>query len=318
MTRRRFPAWLTRPAIYAAAPAFVLALGLLGRSAVWSQIGPYPGDTNPPPLPPPVPVVPGLAPGSGSLLICGGGKMPDEVKGRFLDLAGGANARIVVIPSAHAAADAPNAEAIYLDPWKALGAGRVSMLHTRSRDRVADPEFLRPLLDATGVWIGGGKQSALADLYGGTEVENQLRALVARGGVVGGSSAGAAIMTRVMIQGGRTEATEGRGFDLLSDAVVDQHFLKRKRLNRLLGLLTKHPDLLGFGIDEGTALLVRGNRLAVLGDSYVVACLPCPSGQPPRVEFLRSGDQADLASLRGPSPRIAGSLDVDTTLSSEH
>ena len=305
MIRRFAPSPRVKAAMYAVAALGALAIGLAGRSVVWSAIGSRTEASA------------AIEPRGGALLICGGGKMPDEVKGRFLDLAGGRDARIVVIPTAHAAADSKDADAIYLAPWRKLGVSHVEMLHTRSREAADDPLFLKPLLGATGVWIGGGKQATLAAIYGGTEVERQLKALIARGGVVGGSSAGAAIMTRVMIQGGRTEATEGRGFDLLSDAVVDQHFLKRKRLKRLLGLLTKHPGLLGFGIDEGTALLVRGNRLDVLGDSYVVACLPCPEGESPRMEFLRKGDEADLASLRSPSPRIVATVDLDEVLSAE-
>ena len=89
------------------------------------------------------------------------------------------------------------------------------LFHTRSRDEANDPEFCRPLADATGVWIGGGKQTALTSAYLGTEVERQLKAVLDRGGVIGGTSAGAAVMTRVMIASGRTEAVLSRGFDLL-------------------------------------------------------------------------------------------------------
>ncbi len=249
----------------------------------------------------------------GSLLICGGGKMPTQVRQRFLDLAGGPAAKIVVIPTAHTAADSTRADAIYLDPWRDLGA-RVSMFHTRSRDQANDPEFVKTLSEATGVWISGGMQSNLARAYGGTEVERQLKKILDRGGVIGGTSAGAAIMTRVMIVSGRKQAVEGLGFDLFPNAVVDQHFLKRKRMDRLMGLLGNHPELLGFGIDEATALLVQGNRLSVLGDSYVVACLPEVKGRAARTEFLKHGDEADFASLKGPEPRITAAVDLDEAL----
>ncbi len=243
--------------------------------------------------------------GDGSLVIAGGGRLPDEVFARFLALAGGQGARIVLIPTARSPdydAAAPSEE---LDPWTARGVASARLLHTRSRPLADDPSFAAPLSDATGVWIGGGVQSRLSETYAGTEVERQLVALLGRGGVIGGTSAGAAIMTRVMIAGGQVEAIEGRGFDLLPGAVVDQHFLKRGRIARLTGLLERHPELVGFGVDEGTALVVdlRGRRVEVVGESSVVACLPKVEGQPARLRVLKPGDRGDLASLLEPKPK---------------
>jgi cyanophycinase len=289
-----------------------VAAGLAGRSLAWRAVtgGGDPASSRAIPV----------GPKGGALLICGGGRMPEEVRDRFLELAGGPDARIVVIPTAHAGADDPGAESLYLKPWRDLGIGHVTMLHTRSRETADSDDFVKPLSEATGVWIGGGKQGNLASAYADTRVERELKALLDRGGVVAGTSAGAAIMTRVMIEGGRTEPSVGRGFDLLADAIVDQHFLRRKRLDRLTTALTKYPKLLGFGIDEGTALLVRRNHLTVLGESYVVACLPAPgdgAAVSPRLQFLRRGDEADLASLRGPEPHIVSTFDVDAALSTE-
>jgi cyanophycinase len=252
--------------------------------------------------------------GGGSLVICGGGRLPDEVRDRFVELAGGRKAKIVVIPTAHAAADGPDA-LHYLDIWKHCGVASVELLHTRSRDKANDATFIEPLIDATGVWLGGGKQTWLADVYAGTEVERQLKSLLVRGGVIGGSSAGAAAMTRVMIAGGRAEVKEGQGFDLLPGSIVDQHFMKRNRVSRLLEVLTRHPGLVGFGIDEQTALVVRGKRLTVIGNSYVMACLPSSSGRPPRIEVLKRGDETDLAALSGPSVAITSAMGLDEVLS---
>jgi len=182
----------------------------------------------------------------------------------------------------------------------------VTMLHTRSPQEANDPAFVKPLREATGVWIGGGDQSLLSKAYVGTEVERQLKALLDRGGVIGGSSAGAAVMTRVMIATGRTKAILGQGFDFLPGAVVDQHFLRRNRMERLLGVLSSHPELVGLGIDEQTALVVdvREHHLSVIGNSYVVACMPDKdSRQFPRLRFLKPGDQTDLANLK--TPRVA-------------
>ncbi len=254
----------------------------------------------------------------GALMICGGGSLPEDVRQRFIELAGGVkNAKIVVIPTAHASADAANVETVYLKPWRDRGVETIAILHTRSRAKADDPAFVNLLKGATAVWISGGKQSNLANAYGGTEVERQLKLLLERGGIIGGTSAGAAIMTRVMIESGRTDAREGKGFDLLADAIVDQHFLKRKRVDRLVKVLSKHPGLIGFGIDEGTAMLVRSNHLTVLGESYVVACLPGVGTATPKLEFLRKGDEADLASLRGPEPQIVSAFNWDEALSEE-
>ena len=118
-----------------------------------------------------------------------------------------------------------------------------------------------------------------------------------RGGVVGGISAGAAVMSSVMIRKGHQSPEMGRGFGLLPGTVIDQHFLARNRQERLLGALAHHPGHVGLGIDEGAAVLVRGGRLSVLGDSEVMACISPSPGRPPRVATLRPGEQADLLQL---------------------
>jgi cyanophycinase len=256
----------------------------------------------------------------GSLVISGGGRLPDEVRDRFLELAGGSDARIVLIPTARSLAYDDADPEQDLEPWTSQGVASVRLLHTRSRATANDPTFASSLVDATGVWIGGGSQSRLSEAYAETEVERQLKALLDRGGVIGGSSAGAAIMTRVMIASGRTDPVEGRGFDFLQGAVVDQHFLKRNRIKRLTKLLERHPDLIGFGIDEETALVVgvRDQQISVVGDSYVVACLPASNGRPARFEILKEGDQTDLAALRKSEPSVVPTIDLGEVASSKH
>jgi len=247
-------------------------------------------------IPPPSESVPSHG---GALVIGGGGELPELVRDRFVELAGGPQARIIVIPTAHRVADGPEASAA-LDPWMGKGASSVRLLHTRSQDMANDPAFVQPLTEATGVWLGGGSQKLLTDAYLGTEVERQLKLLLERGGVIGGSSAGAAVMTRVMITRGRMKADVEQGFDFLPGAVVDQHFLKRNRLSRLLSVLTDHPELVGLGIDEQTALVfhVRSRLLTVIGDSFVIACVPGSEDHPARLEVLKSGDKIDLATLK--------------------
>ena len=233
----------------------------------------------------------------GALVICGGGALPDSITREFVRLAGGDRARLVVVPTASARADEDGGASL-VSLWRSRGVAEVVALHTRSRERADDAEFLASLRDATAVWFAGGQQSRLAEAYVGTGVEKELALLVARGGTVGGTSAGAAILSRVMIASGKDRAVLGRGFDALPDAVIDQHFLARGRRTRLLGVLAEQRALVGYGIDEGTALIVQGRRLRVLGRSTVTVCLAASSVRPVREMVLSGGDQADLTALR--------------------
>jgi cyanophycinase len=248
----------------------------------------------------------------GALIICGGGPVPPEVRQRFMQWAGGRRARIVVIPSFDIAANEA-ASASMLCFWKGQGAADVELLCASSRADSSQPALTRMLAAATGVWLSGGDQAWLSRTYVGTDVERQLKALLDRGGIIGGSSAGAAIMTRVMIASGLDEAMEQQGFDLLPDAVIDQHFLKRNRMQRLLGILMRHPGLIGFGIDEQTALQVRVRDmwLSVLGQSYVMTCLPSSGDKPPRIQALKPGDRVQMAVLRDPAGWIGPTIDFD-------
>jgi cyanophycinase len=240
----------------------------------------------------------------GTMVIAGGGDMPESVLKRFMRAAGGRRARIVVIPTASAAADAASAEPAkaekHLAVWKSLGAADVKLLHTRSRETANDDAFVRSLQEATGVWLGGGQQSRLAEAYLGTAVEREIAAVLARGGVVGGTSAGAAIQSKVMIAGGHPVPQMATGFDLLPGTIIDQHFLARSRQPRLLAAVNHKPALVGIGIDEGTALVVSGRRMEVVGHSRVIVALAgSPDGKLPRREMvLKEGDTHDLVMLR--------------------
>lgn len=231
----------------------------------------------------------------GSLVIVGGGNMPDTVRDRFLELAGGRKGRLVVIPTASEVADTTR---IYrsFSYWESQGLASVSMLNTRDPKKANDPSFVKPLTEATAAWLGGGDQTRLANAYRGTAVERELRRLLARGGVIGGTSAGASVMSSIMITGGNPQARVGEGFGLLPDVVIDQHFQNRKRQRRLLGVLEKHPRCLGLGIDEQTAVVVRGHTFTVLGKANVSICLP-PAEKEENVKVLKSGDAGDLVEL---------------------
>ncbi len=252
----------------------------------------------------------------GTLLICGGGKLPEELRRRFYDRAGGSNARLVVIPGVFVGDDDELSEA-FLDPWRRLGARSVQLISARSPKLANTARFVQAIASATGVWLGGGDQEWLSATYSGTDVEREIKRLLERGGVVGGSSAGAAVMSPLMIAGGRSDAVEASGLGLLPDSVIDQHLLQRNRLNRLLGVVTAHPELIGIGVDERTALEVRlrNRRMSVIGDSYVVACVPSARDRFARVEILKRGDETSLVALRESDLVISSRQELDEYLS---
>jgi cyanophycinase len=234
----------------------------------------------------------------GWLVIVGGGFLPDGVRNRFLELAGGKDARLVIIPTAHTRADRLETMASYTF-WKAQKVASVTFLHTRQPDEANDPKFVKPLTEATGVWFSGGDQSKLVAPYRGTLVERELHKLLARGGVIGGTSAGASAMSGLMIVGGNPLAQEGAGFGLLPQVVIDQHFHNRNRLPRLLDILARHPQYLGLGIDEETAVVVHGGLATILGNANVRLCEPGAGKAPAQVRVLKAGEQIDLGALLG-------------------
>lgn len=208
----------------------------------------------------------------GTLVVVGGGDVGPEIASRFIELAGGADAPVVVIPTAGETDPILNPIPAFL---KKAGATNVSVLHTRD-PKVADTdEFVAPLRKAKAVWFNGGRQWRLVDAYAGTRTETEVRKVLERGGVIGGSSAGATIQGSYLVRGAR-EGNElmmapgyEKGFGYLTGVAVDQHLIKRKRENDMLPVIEKHPDLLGIGIDESTAIVVKGDVAEVIGVSKV-------------------------------------------------
>src|SRR5437868_7020804 len=207
-----------------------------------------------PPFPPDRPEPPVVA--KGALVIGGGGRLGEGVWKRFLDLAGGPQAPIVVVPTANE--DPVPAEPVEARMLKRAGAKNVTLLHTRNRDEAERESFRAPLRTAKGVWFSGGRQWLFVDAYEGTGTERAFHAVLARGGVIGGSSAGASIQSEYMPRGdplgNRNIIAEGyeRGFGFLKGVAIDQHFFARKRTADMTELMTAYPQLLGIGIDEGT------------------------------------------------------------------
>ncbi|HZT56061.1 MAG TPA: cyanophycinase, partial [Burkholderiaceae bacterium] len=244
----------------------------------------------------------------GARIIAGGGTLPAAVHARFVELAGGEHAHIVLMPGASATADDADARSKSLADWqREFPQARFAVLHTRDRATADSDAFAEPLRTASGVWFGGGDQQRLADAYLGTGVERELQALLARGGVVGGTSAGAAIQSRTMIADGNPVPVMSQGFDFVPHGIVDQHFVKRNRLPRLLAALHDHPGHFGLGVDEGTAIEVRGRELRVFGDSKALLVLAAGAGRPQRVLELVAGDHADLVSWQRAARDRAGS-----------
>lgn len=230
----------------------------------------------------------------GSLVICGGGDLPEEIYQEFISLAGGEGARLVIIPTAYPFPDMSYAKRAY-GGWYDEDVKSVKFLDAKSREEADTDDFIQPLQRATGVWISGGMQGRLSDTYANTKVELAIKEVLNRGGVVGGTSAGAASMSRVMIRYGTpSNAHLGQGLGLLQNAIVDQHFLARKRLPRLIGALSQYPSLVGIGVDEGTAVIVRQNRVRVVGDSDAVVCMGQTANRSAAMIRLKPGTEVEL------------------------
>ncbi|MBA3918513.1 MAG: cyanophycinase [Gemmatimonas sp.] len=222
--------------------------------------------------------------GRGTLFIVGGGTQPAALVSDFVARAGGpGKAHIVVF--AQASVNGEKSGEAKAEDFRRLGASSQSLWITREQ---ADMDSVVRLLDrATGVWFGGGDQNRLIAALRGSKVERAIRARFVAGAVVGGTSAGAAVISTPMITGdelgARRDSSEAwtrvargsvatdSGFGYLTDAIIDQHFLRRKRHNRLLSLVLGDGPHLGAGIDEGTALIVEPSGLwRVAGASSVL------------------------------------------------
>ncbi len=241
-----------------------------------------------------------VGPARGALVVVGGAMRDPAIVERFLELAGGRHQPIVVIPTA-AGLDRYDRSFGGLEPFLDAGADHVTLLHTDDRE-VADSEaFVAPIREAAGVWFTGGRQWRLADSYLGTRTERELWALLDRGGVIGGSSAGATIQGSYLARGDTRSNTvmmgdHEEGFGFLRATAIDQHLLRRNRQFDLIEVIEAHPELLGIGIDENTAIVVRGDGFEVMGESYVaIYDHESMVGDRGRFYLLAAGDRFDLA-----------------------
>ena len=214
-------------------------------------------------------------PKNGHLIIAGGALRDPDVFAKFIELAKGDESHIVVIPTAGGFDVNEEREAGIIRQWKARGAKEVTVLHTTDPKDADMETFAQAIDDATGVYFPGGRQWRLADSYLNTIVQDKLFALLDRGGVIGGSSAGATIQGSYLARGDTKTNTimvgdheEGMGF--VKNIAIDQHTLARNRQFDMFEILAEYPDLLGISIDENTAMLVSGDSFEVIGQSYVL------------------------------------------------
>ncbi len=242
-----------------------------------------------------------VGPKNGSLVIVGGAMQDPAIFERFLDLAGGPEAPIVVIPTA-GGAKSYGAHWPGLARYREMGARNAVLSHTYDRGEADRDEFVEPIRQARGVWFPGGRQWRLADAYLNTRVHEELRNLLARGGVIGGSSAGATIQGSYLVRGDTANNTimmgdHEEGFGFLKGVAIDQHLLRRNRQFDLLEAIRAYPALLGIGIDENTAIVVTGDRFDVIGRGYVAiydAKRRIDTGGD--FYFLAPGDRYDLVA----------------------
>jgi cyanophycinase len=204
-----------------------------------------------------------------------------------------------------------------------LHDGELVELYVEERRRAGDPDKLDVLDDAAAIFFSGGDQLRITSQIGDTRIEDKVRRLYERGGVIAGTSAGASVMSETMLVKGSSKETHrigdlhmAPGLGLVRDVIIDQHFAERGRMGRLLGAVAHNPRVLGLGIDEDTAALLDGDSFEVIGSGgiYVVdgadvsycnvaeaSAESALSMHDVRVHVLSSGDRFDLKRRR-PSP----------------
>jgi cyanophycinase len=218
-------------------------------------------------------------PAKGSLVIVGGGATNNTgIIEEFIRLAGGPDAKFIIVPTAGGNKTQDGKIKIYKEEeviagWLRRGLKNVHMLHTHD-PKVADTEeFVKNLREANAVWFDGGRQWNIVDSYMNTLTYREFHKVLERGGVIGGSSAGATIQGDYLVRGAiagpdimmTPEPEHEHGFNFLRKTAIDQHINTRNRWDDLIPVIKKYPNLLGIGLSEGTAIVVHGDRFEVMG-----------------------------------------------------
>jgi cyanophycinase len=222
-------------------------------------------------------------PARGNLVIAGGGSLAGTlILENFILLAGGRHRRFIIVPTAEGNRNDDGTVRVYderrvLAPWIGLGVRNVRMLHTHD-PKVADTDqFVEHLKVADAVWFDGGRQWNIVDSYMHTRTLTEFHRVLERGGVIGGSSAGATIQGAYLVRGDTSgsnvvmtrEANHQSGFKFLRRSAIDQHVDTRNRWNDLRPVIRAYPELLGIGLSEDTAIVVTGDRFKVMGKGKV-------------------------------------------------
>lgn len=268
---------------------------------------------------------PEYGPAKGALVIVGGGDdRGTGIMETFINLAGGLGAKFVIVPTANGNRNPDGSVKVYdeeaeLGSWRRMGMTNVRMLHTSDKSVANTEEFVKPLRDADAVWFEGGRQWNIIDSYKGTLTEQAFRDVLARGGVIGGSSAGASVLGDLLIRGAVSgpdvvvapEPEHQKGLDLLHRTAIDQHINAFHRWDDLTAAIASHPNLLGIGLSEGTAIIVKGDRFEVWGRWKVAVHDNTRLYQPWEKPYylLEAGDVYNMKMRRieklgnGPQPR---------------
>ena len=219
-----------------------------------------------------------VGPARGTVIVVGGGAMGPEIYSEFIKSAGGPNALIIDVPTAGGDSvytqDAPGTRG-----WKNAGAKNIYVYHTKDRKLADSDSFVAILKKAGGIWFEGGRQFHIVDSFGGTKSETEFMNVLKRGGVIGGSSAGASILGDFLVRGAPSnnnfimdDPSHEKGFAYLRGVGIDQHVVARERLPDLAdSIIPKYPNLLAISEDEGTAWVVRGDTAVIIGRNKAFA-----------------------------------------------
>ena len=222
---------------------------------------------------------PEYGPANGTLVIVGGGNLEGTgIVEKFIELAGGPDKKFIIVPTAGGNRNRQGELNTYdeeqvIRSWVRRGLKHVKMLHTHD-PKVADTEaFVQDLREADAVWFNGGRQWNIVDSYAGTLTYREFHKVLERGGVIGGSSAGATIQGEYLVRGDTSgpnvvmteEPNHQEGFKLLRRSAIDQHINARNRWDDLVPVIQKYPNLLGIGLSEGTAIIVNRDTFEVTG-----------------------------------------------------
>ncbi len=287
MTRRRFAVVLVASLVF---------VGAYGTGTAWQAAAPEYG------------------PAKGTLVIIGGGNTDDTgIMEKFIELGGGPEGRFIIVPTAGGnmnqdGTPRPYKEEQVIGGWLKRGLKNVKMLHTHDAKVADTEEFVKDLRNATGVWFNGGRQWNIVDSYAGTLTYKEFHKVLERGGVIGGSSAGATIQGEYLVRGDTTgpnvmmtaEPNHQKAFEFLRKTAIDQHINARNRWDDLIPVIKKWPNLLGIGLSEGTAIVVKGDTFEVMGKWKVAIHDSTALRQPWEKEFfvLSAGDVYNMKTRR--------------------